>query len=104
MASFLIKKYSEMSGEKKVRIALSLSDMVRRIYKDGGNDIKKYYKILQYKSWKIHISLDPSDFSSIIIRPYWQHLSLQGCKYTFTFYQNFTKVNIKMVYVIVSLS
>jgi len=50
MASFLIKKYSEMSGEKKVRIALSLSDMVRRIYKDGGNDIKKYYKILQYKS------------------------------------------------------
>ena len=42
MAPFLLKKYSEMSGEKKVRIALSLSDMVKRIGREGEIAMKKY--------------------------------------------------------------
>lgn len=50
MAPFLLKKYSEMSGEKKMKIAFSLSEMVRRIYQDGGNDMRKYYKIKQNRT------------------------------------------------------
>ena len=42
IASFLIKKYSEMSGDKKVKIALSLSEMVRKIKKEGEIAGKKY--------------------------------------------------------------
>ena len=42
IAKFLIKKYSEMTGDKKVRIALSLSDMVRKIRKAGEVALKKY--------------------------------------------------------------
>lgn len=35
ITSFLLKQYGKMSGDKKVRISLSLSQMVRRIRKDG---------------------------------------------------------------------
>ena len=42
IAPFLIKKYSEMSGDKKVKIALSLSEMVRKIKKEGEIAGKKY--------------------------------------------------------------
>ena len=38
---FLLKKYGEMSGDKKVRIALDLSDVVRKIRKDGEVALKK---------------------------------------------------------------
>jgi len=50
IAPFLLRKYSEMSGDKKVKIALSLSDLVRKIYRDGGNNIREYYKIKQSKT------------------------------------------------------
>ncbi len=33
MAHFLIQKYSQMSGDKKVRIALEMSKQVRRLIK-----------------------------------------------------------------------
>lgn len=36
MARFLIQKYSHMSGDKKVRIALDLSQLVRDIRKAGA--------------------------------------------------------------------
>ena len=42
MTPFLLKKYSEMSGEKKVKIALDLSEMVRNIRREGEIAMKKY--------------------------------------------------------------
>jgi len=42
LAPFLIKKYSEMSGDKKVKISLSLSEMVRKIRKEGEIAMEKY--------------------------------------------------------------
>lgn len=36
MASDLIKKYSRMSGDKKVRIGLDLSRLVREVRKSGS--------------------------------------------------------------------
>jgi len=35
MASFLLKQYKKMSGDKKIRIAMKLSRMARQVRKAG---------------------------------------------------------------------
>jgi hypothetical protein len=35
LSKLVIKKYSQMPGEKKIRLGLSLSKMVRQIRKEG---------------------------------------------------------------------
>lgn len=35
LTAFILKKYAKMSGEKKIRLALSLSKMVRDVRKAG---------------------------------------------------------------------
>jgi len=35
VGSILLKRYSEMSGDKKVRLGLRLSEMVRQVRKEG---------------------------------------------------------------------
>lgn len=42
ITSFLINKYKDMSGDKKVRIALNLSKMVRKIAKEGKIARQRY--------------------------------------------------------------
>lgn len=35
MTNLILKKYSKMSGDKKVRLGMSLSKMAREVRKDG---------------------------------------------------------------------
>lgn len=35
LTTFILKKYARMSGEKKIRLAMSLSQMVRDVRKMG---------------------------------------------------------------------
>jgi len=35
VGSILLKRYSKMSGDKKVRLGLRLSEMVRQVRKEG---------------------------------------------------------------------
>lgn len=35
LTAFILKKYARMSGEKKIRLGLSLSQMVRDVRKTG---------------------------------------------------------------------
>jgi len=35
LTKFLLKKYSQMSGDKKIRLGMKLSEAVRRVRKDG---------------------------------------------------------------------
>ncbi len=36
LARFILKKYAQMSGEKKIRLGMSLSQMVRDVRKTGA--------------------------------------------------------------------
>jgi hypothetical protein len=35
LTKFILKKYSQMSGDRKIRLGLSLSEMVRQVRKSG---------------------------------------------------------------------
>jgi hypothetical protein len=41
--AFLLKEFFQMSGDKKVRIALNLSKLTQRILKEGPVATKRYY-------------------------------------------------------------
>ena len=42
-APFLLRKYTEMSGDKKVRISLDFSKLVHKIHKEGEIVTKTYH-------------------------------------------------------------
>lgn len=35
LTNFILKKYSQMSGDKKVRLGMTLSELVREVRKSG---------------------------------------------------------------------
>ncbi|MBU4016959.1 hypothetical protein KJ980_02180 [Patescibacteria group bacterium] len=41
--SILLKNYAKMSGDKKIRLGLTLSQTVRKVRQDGINAAKQLY-------------------------------------------------------------